>query len=142
LLGFFLFLGLYVRTMMIVVPMGLIGVSLVLSLFMISVMVCMLCSASFHLFHCHSEQLFQTLLRADLTGVSIQIFGSFMPGLFFGFACAPVWRIVYMACVSVLFLLGIVAPCFPKFHTKELRVVRVLLYTAIAGFGMSGFLQF
>jgi predicted membrane channel-forming protein YqfA (hemolysin III family) len=113
--------------------------AIVLSVFMIAVMICMLCSAAFHLFLCHSERWYSTLLRADLTGVSIQIFGSFVPGLYFGFACEPVWRAVYLSLVALIFVGGTVAPCIPAFHAKSFKWGRVAVYATMASFGSSIF---
>ena len=134
LVGFFLFLGLYIYTMYVVAPLGWVH-ALVLSGFLLSVMACMLCSAAFHLFLCHSEASYYRLLRADLTGVCLQIYGSFVPGLYYGFACEPVWRIVYLVLVTVLVLVGLIAPCFPRFHHKSFTIGRLAVYAAIAGFG-------
>eukprot|EP00698_Gefionella_okellyi_P003259 TRINITY_DN1303_c0_g3_i1.p1 TRINITY_DN1303_c0_g3~~TRINITY_DN1303_c0_g3_i1.p1 ORF type:complete len:326 (-),score=44.20 TRINITY_DN1303_c0_g3_i1:212-1189(-) len=136
LIGFFIYLGLTIYTLHTVVPSGDIESALIFCVFLFSVMFCMLCSASFHLFLCHDEAAFKRMLRADLTGVSVQIFGSFIPGLYYGFACYPTWRTVYMCSVSAMFIVGILAPMFDRFHTREFRFVRVGVYSAMGAFGL------
>jgi adiponectin receptor len=73
LLGFFVFLGLYVYSLVMLLSVGLVDAALVISVFMIGVMVCMLCSATFHLFLCHSEKMYHRLLRADLIGPLLDV---------------------------------------------------------------------
>lgn len=80
---------------------------------------------------------YSRLLRADLTGIAAQIFGSYVPGIYYGFACYPTWRIVYFMLVSIIFLVGLIAPCFPRFHSRDWRIVRVLTYAGMSAFGMS-----
>lgn len=50
----------------------------------------MLLSAGFHLFFCHSEKACRRWLAMDLAGISIGIFGCYLPAVHLAFYCHQV----------------------------------------------------
>jgi adiponectin receptor len=54
-----------------------------------SAIFCLMCSSTFHLFHCYNEKLFNLLSRFDYSGIAILICGSTYPPIIYGFACTP-----------------------------------------------------
>jgi len=50
---------------------------------------CLGCSAIFHLFKDHSQNMGEFLVRLDYAGISLMIAGSNMPPLYYSFYCKP-----------------------------------------------------
>ena len=48
---------------------------------------CMLLSAGFHTFCCHSELAYQKWLALDLAGISMSLVGMYISSLYYGFFC-------------------------------------------------------
>ena len=51
---------------------------------------CMLCSAGYHVFSCHSEDAYKRWLGLDLAGISIGILGCYISAVYYAFGCYPV----------------------------------------------------
>jgi len=64
------------------------------------------------------------------------IVGSYFPPLFYGFACSPGWRIVYMVCISSLGVLGITVSTVPVFATPRYRVIRTVFFVCFGCFAV------
>ncbi|ESO10566.1 hypothetical protein HELRODRAFT_72643 [Helobdella robusta] len=58
--------------------------------------VCLICSASFHIFKCHSPEMYRKFLNIDLFGISLGLVGCYFPGLYLGFLCFQSWQNLYM----------------------------------------------
>ena len=90
--------------------------ALVRRIFLFAAVACLGASAVYHAGNCtHSEACCAALLRADSSGIAILIAASFLPGVYFGFACYPALRATYLAVVAMLLLLGLAvsfADCF------------------------------
>jgi predicted membrane channel-forming protein YqfA (hemolysin III family) len=50
---------------------------------------CLGCSAAFHLFYVKSPIFLNVLARLDYGGISVLIFGSALPIMYYSFACDP-----------------------------------------------------
>lgn len=55
---------------------------------------CMLLSAGFHVFFCHSEKAYKRWFAMDLAGISIGLFGCYLPAVHLAFYCNQVRRFV------------------------------------------------
>ena len=51
---------------------------------------CMLCSAGFHMFGCHSEKASRRWLAVDLGGILIGVIGCYLPAVHYAFYCLSV----------------------------------------------------
>ena len=52
--------------------------------------ICMLFSACYHLFCCHSERVFHLWLSLDLAGISLGLCACYIPALYYAFYCHKV----------------------------------------------------
>jgi len=99
--------------------------------------VCLLTSASYHLFNCHSLTLNNLLLLMDYAGISVLICGSFIPPVFYGFYCDTALRFTYLSLIVVLSatssIVGVYSGLYPSI---TLRWARVLCYSANAMFAV------
>ncbi|XP_067930224.1 progestin and adipoQ receptor family member 3-like [Watersipora subatra] len=99
-------------------------------------MICMLLSAGFHLFYCHSKKACRRWLAMDLAGISIGLIGCYLPGVHLAFYCHQSWRHFYL---FVVFLLGVISfglQLHPRFLSNAWGHYRMLLYSCIAGYGV------
>lgn len=46
-------------------------------------------STLYHLLGCGSQWLYEVLFRADLIGIALLIFGSYVPGIYYAYYCFP-----------------------------------------------------
>ena len=77
-------------------------------LFLFCAMFCLLCSVTFHVFHCMNQKTYKVLQRFDLSGISINIFGSVVGTLFYAHYCDPIKRNI---CILIQFI-----SCFGTFY--------------------------
>ncbi|XP_051900330.1 progestin and adipoQ receptor family member 3a isoform X3 [Pristis pectinata] len=90
LLGFFLFFGLGIYDMTIVLPEANASRDdyVIYSVCLFCFQVCMLCSVGYHLFCCHrSEKANRRWLALDYAGIAIGILGCYVPAVFYAFYC-------------------------------------------------------
>jgi len=105
--------------------------------FLLSACVCLMTSALYHLFNCHSRALNDALLLLDYVGISVLIAGSFFPPIFYGFFCSPNLLKFYLCAVSVISVSSAVVGVYSGLNPSVFwRWARVLCYSANACFGM------
>ncbi|EKX31893.1 hypothetical protein GUITHDRAFT_121917 [Guillardia theta CCMP2712] len=106
-------------------------------IFLLSAFTCLLTSASYHLFNCHSLTLANVLLFLDYAGISILIGGSFVPPIFYGFYCDVSLRNMYLAIIAVFSIssagIGIYSGLKPS---PSSCLMRVLVYSGNALFAV------
>lgn len=78
--------------------------------YVICAALCLLMSSFYHWFGCISESYHNCLLRLDLTGIGLLVTGSFIPGMYYGFYCAPEAQKVHCGLTLIVFLAGLSAP--------------------------------
>jgi adiponectin receptor len=71
-------------------------------------MVCLLTSATCHLFGCCAAHITTVMWRFDYAGIAVLIVASFFPPVYYGFLCAPWTRVFYLVTTSLLGELRIV----------------------------------
>lgn len=102
------------------------------------------CSAIYHLCYVKNETCQGRLSRLDYAGISILIFGSALPILFYGMACDQVLRIkqLYMAILGLACLCCFIATLMPKFDAPAYRKVRGIMYIVLGLSTASMFVMF
>ncbi|KJE95397.1 progestin and adipoQ receptor family member IIIa [Capsaspora owczarzaki ATCC 30864] len=138
LVGFLLFVGLFLQDQASVIETsgGDATDRMVISTGLACFQICMIFSASFHLFHCHSEDACRRWLRLDLLGISVAVCGCYFTGIYYGFYCLDYFRNMYFALCSVLTLATVSFQLHPNFDTPHWFERRLALYAAIVMFGI------
>lgn len=79
--------------------------------------ICMGCSAIFHLFHVHSPGASQYLSRLDYAGISVMITGSSLSPLYYNYYCSEThfWRNLYITAMSIASFAVFTVTLWPKF---------------------------
>jgi len=71
---------------------------------LLSYMACMLSSALFHTFSCHSEEVHRSWRYTDHFGILFALFGTYVSLICNTFACFPPWKEVHLSVVITLFI--------------------------------------
>lgn len=135
LIGFFLFvvlIAMYARD----VSSQNSAQDLVWTVFFASCLCCMFFSASYHTLNCRSADTHRVSMLWDYFGIAFLIVGSFYPPIYFAFSCYPTARVVYLSCITLFGLSGMVGPCFPFFHAPSFTFYRNTLFVLLAGSGV------
>lgn len=91
---------------------------LVIELYLIAAGVCLLLSTVYHMGNCcQDESTCILLLRGDVLGVAILIATSFLPGVYFGFACFASLQKSYLIVTGCLLILGLFVSLADCGHT-------------------------
>jgi adiponectin receptor len=69
---------------------------------MISAIICLLCSATFHLFYPMAGKYYLVFARLDYAGINILMFGSVVPTFYYGLYCHPYLAELYIICTGTL----------------------------------------
>ncbi|TDH72396.1 hypothetical protein CCR75_002756 [Bremia lactucae] len=104
--------------------------------FMSSAVICLTCSATFHLMFVVSRPTYLFLSRVDYAGITILIAGSFYPLIYYSFYCHPWLRSIYLGCISVLASITFVVALLPIFGTPKFLVARTCIFLALGFFGV------
>lgn len=102
--------------------------------FLISAIVCMMGSATFHLFFQMSVKAHKYLLRVDYGGISLLILGSTFPPFYYGFYCDTLVRYFYLFTVGSACLAVYVISIFDFIHREEWRKVKGFMYGSLGLF--------
>jgi adiponectin receptor len=105
--------------------------------FFLAAMICLSCSALFHLFSNHSYSVYRLFIRLDYSGIAILITGSSIPAYYYGFYCDAVAQCVHIIILILLFTGCIVLSLWRKFGTPEYRPLRFATFFL---FGLYGFI--
>uniref|UniRef100_M4BRW2 Uncharacterized protein n=1 Tax=Hyaloperonospora arabidopsidis (strain Emoy2) TaxID=559515 RepID=M4BRW2_HYAAE len=107
-----------------------------LFVFMASAVICLTCSAVFHLMFVVSRTAYTLLSRLDYAGITILIAGSFYPMIYYSFYCHPWQRSVYLVAISTLAALTFTVALLPIFGTPRFLVARTCIFLALGFFGV------
>ncbi|KAF9883100.1 hypothetical protein FE257_004108 [Aspergillus nanangensis] len=133
----------------------------IFTLFLLTAVICLGLSTTYHTLMNHSHDVEQLWLRLDLIGIVVLTLGDFVSGIYMVFWCEPLQREIYWSLVSqylytvpvlllpplmsksyvdrqsgILGLLTIFIVVNPKFQGQKFRVFRALTFIAT---GLSGF---
>lgn len=106
-----------------------------LGVFMISAVICLGLSATFHTFHIVSEKWFRLLSSLDYSGIAVLIWGSTLPMLELGFYCKRNVGHVYAAVGTLIALATCYVGVSPQFRTTAYRKVRMSCFIATGCYG-------
>jgi adiponectin receptor len=112
-----------------------------LFVYIVSAMICLMCSSIFHLFSAHSLMMNKMLSRLDYAGISILIAGSFYPMIYYAFYCFPRkiqvdYILVYLVGMSVAATITFVISFIPSFQSPSMRWFRGVLFVCLALLGI------
>jgi len=85
---------------------------------LITYQVCLLSSALFHTFSCHSEQTHKTWLQTDHFGIVVALFGTYMSIINNVFHCHQDWRNIHLSIITGLFIVATVVVWWPGLGQK------------------------
>ncbi|KAL4400049.1 intracellular zinc ion homeostasis protein [Malassezia pachydermatis] len=108
-----------------------------MTVFLLSAMLCLGCSATYHTLACHSHKVAQSYNRLDYAGIVILIVGSNVPALHFGFHCHGMLRTIYMVMVFFWGMLTFYVVTQPHFTSPKYKALRAFLFVVL---GLSGIL--
>ena len=104
--------------------------------FFLAAMICLSCSALFHLFSSHSIGVYRIFSRLDYSGIAILITGSSIPAYYYGFYCHTVAQYVHITILAFLCTCCVVISLWRKFGTHAYRPLRFATFVL---FGLYGF---
>lgn len=102
-----------------------------LSVFLLSAMACLGCSATYHTVACHSERTALSYNRLDYAGIVLLIVGSNVPALHFGFHCHPHLRTLYTTLVTIWGTIALYIVTQPKFTVPKYKTLRAMIFIAL-----------
>ena len=94
-------------------------------------MLCLLCSAVFHLFHVHSLKVQALLARLDYCGISFLITGSSFPPLLYVFECNTGAKWAFVSSISFFCLLAFIFTLMPGADLPKYRKFRGYLFIVV-----------
>ena len=104
--------------------------------FAVSIEVCLISSATFHLLHPYSPRAASLLLRIDLGGILVGCCGCYAPGFYFGLFCYPGIARRYVFAVAWLAAVCLALQLHPQWSQPSWRIPRNALYATVMAFGM------
>ncbi|OMJ66997.1 hypothetical protein SteCoe_35968 [Stentor coeruleus] len=104
-------------------------------IFIVSAMICLMCSSIFHLFNAHSSKMNRNLSSLDYAGTSILIAGSFYPTIYYTFYCYPSYIVLYLSGISVASIITFVISFIPSFQDPSMRWFRGMLFVVLSFLG-------
>lgn len=109
----------------------------VVTTFCLSFICCLLFSACYHVFNCHSKESYEYCLRLDLVGISISLCGTYLPSIYYAFYCFIFWRYFYSGIVIVMIIVNVMLQVCPRrIYTEKLDYKRIVLFVFMASFGV------
>lgn len=110
------------------------GDIVVFLIFFLSVAICFLLSATFHIISNHGETVSILSNNLDYLGIAILIWGSTIPSVYYGFYYDTKLQKLYWLLITVLATSCIAATLFHRLHRPALRPLRAAIYS---GLGLS-----
>ncbi|CAG2177372.1 unnamed protein product, partial [Oppiella nova] len=107
---------------------------LMLGIYFCGAITCLAFSTLFHTCSCHSREVSKFCSKLDYCGISIQIIGSMIPALYYGFYDNRVMYLTYITLGIVLCVISIVISLWDKFGEPKFRPFRTAVFLA---FGLS-----
>ncbi|OTB00155.1 hypothetical protein M426DRAFT_15710 [Hypoxylon sp. CI-4A] len=102
----------------------------VCSIYFLSVGICFVFSALFHTFMCHSEPLYSLLLKVDVHGVLLLMWGANFPLIHYSLPCSLGTQIAYWTVNTTLATLCSLATGLPSIGAVHLGNARAALFSA------------
>ncbi|WFD29330.1 hypothetical protein MSPP1_000339 [Malassezia sp. CBS 17886] len=106
-----------------------------LAVFLVAAVTCLVCSATYHTFSCHSLAVSKSFNRLDYVGIVVMIVGSNIPALHYSFYCRRDLQAAYVAVVVALGTVALNLVVRPVYATPRYRPVRAGVFVAL---GLTG----
>lgn len=134
-LGVFIFIGLFIYEFVTISAHKTSVDRLMLAIYFCGIIICLLFSALFHTFSCHaSPKVSKLFSKLDYCGISIQIIGSMIPALYYGFYEDFKMFKIYISFGVILCILSIIVSMWDKFGEPQYRSFRAIVFLT---FGLS-----
>ncbi|XP_045213790.1 progestin and adipoQ receptor family member 3-like isoform X1 [Mercenaria mercenaria] len=136
--GFFLFIFFMLYDNIIEIPRndGTLADHIIVTIGLICYQFCMLCSAGFHMFGCHSERASKRWLAVDLAGILVGVIGCYLPAVHYAFFCLSIWRDIYLFTIAVLTGLVIFVQFHPQYFHNHWFKQRMAVYIGLVAYGV------
>lgn len=108
---------------------------IMLLFYFVGALLCLSCSAMFHLFANHSEEVSSIFSKLDYSGIAFQITGSSIPAYYYGFYCTTYTKYMHILVLMVLCLLCITVSMWNKFATPAYRPLRFGVFVLFGLYG-------
>ncbi|KAH8783002.1 hemolysin-III family protein [Diaporthe sp. PMI_573] len=105
-------------------------ISLLSPVFMLTAVMCLSMSATYHTLMNHSQHVEHLCLRLDMLGIVIFILGDLVLGIYMVFWCEALPRNIYWSMIGVFGTLTIFMTMHPKFRGSKHRLFRALMFVA------------
>uniref|UniRef100_A0ACD5ZIP1 Uncharacterized protein n=1 Tax=Avena sativa TaxID=4498 RepID=A0ACD5ZIP1_AVESA len=106
------------------------------TVFLYGVMTCLLVSAAAHLLASHSCRFSQFFWQLDYAGIAVMMVSCYFPPIYYIFLGSTAAQIAYLAVITLLGVLVVVALMAPDRSSPRLRHIRVGLFASIGLFGI------
>lgn len=103
-------------------------------IFFVAAITCLSFSMVFHTCSCHSPRVAKFFSKLDYCGISIQIIGSMIPALYYGFYDNQAMYVTYITVGIILCAVSITISLWDKFSEPKFRPLRTIVFLA---FGLS-----
>lgn len=95
----------------------------------------LLCSGIFHTCLCHSRPVSLLVARLDYTGIALLVMGALLPGIWYGYRCFPLLRLVYLVANVAAGIATLVTLNMSFFYVPANRWLRSMVFAAFIGCG-------
>ena len=93
-------------------------------------------STLYHLMSCVSKKFYEVTMFLDYFSISVLLVASFIPSIYFAFACHDTERILYLSMISILGSISLILPWFKFFDSKEFAPYRIGLFCLTGASGV------
>lgn len=101
-----------------------------IAVFLVSAVMCLGFSSTFHLLSCVDKGWYDFLVKLDYAGIGILIGGSAVPILYYGFFCRPALQAAYLTLMFVASITSVCITFVDRFQQPAYRVARMLVFVS------------
>lgn len=109
---------------------------LIFMVFFIGFMVCLSCSATFHMLKVHSHKVASMGSRLDYAGILLLIASSLIGIIYYAFIDHPILRNTFISITSITGLIALLITWHPDFRTAKWRPIRTSTFVIFAFTGL------
>ncbi len=107
-----------------------------LHVFTTGAMICLFTSSMCHLFGCCSKHVAMLMWQFDYAGIAVLIVASFVPPVYYGFLCRPIYAVTYLGLVTVFGIATIAVTLMPRFQDANYHAFRAAVFSSLGLFGI------
>ena len=140
LLGVALFIYYLYETIFYILPIYKTSTStdyLIVVLYSICFIFCFLFSTLFHIFCCHSKKSCDFWLKLDLLGITLSLWGCYIPSIYYGFYCFRLWKIFYTSSIILMMIMNAIFQLHnSRVYTKKTDYKQIVFFVLLVAFGV------